>query len=85
MQAKSIKGKSSAEIQSALEQCMAEGFIPTLAVVFISVKQDSFRQSVEAGRALQSDLCGLCSHCPCRHDAGAGECGYLFGPSKCAD
>ena len=40
MQAKSIKGKSLEEIQSALQQSMADGFKPTLAFVFISIKQD---------------------------------------------
>jgi hypothetical protein len=44
MQAKSIKGKSATDINIALEQCMANEFKPTLAIVFISVKQD--RQSV---------------------------------------
>jgi hypothetical protein len=40
MKAKSIKGKSPEDIQSALKQSMADGFKPTLAIVFISVKQD---------------------------------------------
>lgn len=40
MKAKSIKGKSSEEIQSALKHCMVEGFKPTLAFVFISIEQD---------------------------------------------
>jgi len=40
MKAKSIKGKSVEEIQSALQQSMAVGFKPTLAIVFISIKQD---------------------------------------------
>ena len=40
MQAKSIKGRSTEEIQSAVELSMADGFKPTLAIVFISVKQD---------------------------------------------
>jgi hypothetical protein len=40
MKAKSIKGKSPEEIQSALKQSMADGFKPTLAIVFISIKQD---------------------------------------------
>jgi hypothetical protein len=40
MQAKSIKGKSPEEIQQALEQSMKEGFKPTLAIAFISIKQD---------------------------------------------
>jgi len=40
MKAKSIKGKSTEEIQSALENSMADGFKPTLAIVFLSVSQD---------------------------------------------
>jgi len=40
MKAKSIKGKSPEEIQSALYQSIADGFKPTLAIVFISIKQD---------------------------------------------
>jgi hypothetical protein len=40
MKAKSIKGNSTEEIQSALEQSMVDGFKPTLAIVFLSVKQD---------------------------------------------
>ncbi len=40
MIAKSIKGKSTAEIKTALVQSMADGFQPTLAIVFLSVSQD---------------------------------------------
>ena len=40
MKAKSIKGNSPEEIQTALQQSMADGFKPTLAVVFLSVKQN---------------------------------------------
>ncbi len=40
MKAKSIKGKSTEEIKSVLEQSMADGFKPTLAFVFLSVSQD---------------------------------------------
>lgn len=40
MEAKSIKGKSTAEIQAALEVTLDGNFKPTLAIVFISVKQD---------------------------------------------
>jgi len=40
MNAKSIKGISTDEIQTGLEQSMADGFQPTLAIVFLSVKQD---------------------------------------------
>ncbi|MBS1931093.1 MAG: hypothetical protein JST72_08405, partial [Bacteroidetes bacterium] len=40
MKAKSIKGKSPEEINSALQQSMTDGFKPTLAIVFMSMKQD---------------------------------------------
>jgi hypothetical protein len=40
MKAKSIKGNSTEEIKSALAESMADGFKPTLAIVFISIKQD---------------------------------------------
>lgn len=40
MQAKSIKGKSTEEIKSALQQSMSENFKPTLAICFISKKLD---------------------------------------------
>ncbi len=40
MKAKSIKGKSIEEIKAALEQNMADGFQPTLSIVFMSIKQD---------------------------------------------
>jgi hypothetical protein len=41
MIAKTIKGRSVVEISSALAECMAvKEFVPTLAIVFMSVKQD---------------------------------------------
>lgn len=40
MKAKSINGNAPSAIQTALQQSMADGFLPTLAIVFISVKQD---------------------------------------------
>jgi len=40
MNAKSIKGKSPEEIMSSLQDAMADGFKPTLAIMFISIKQD---------------------------------------------
>ena len=40
MKARSIKGKSTDEIQLALQESIADGFKPTLAIVFASVKQD---------------------------------------------
>lgn len=40
MRAKSIKGKSTAAIKAALQDSMADGFKPTLAIAFISKSQD---------------------------------------------
>jgi hypothetical protein len=40
MKAKSIRGNSAEEIERHLENSMADGYKPTLAIVFISVKQD---------------------------------------------
>jgi hypothetical protein len=40
MKAKSIKGKTLEEIKSALTESMADDLKPTLAIVFLSVKQD---------------------------------------------
>ncbi|HAQ17700.1 MAG TPA: hypothetical protein DCR40_00520 [Prolixibacteraceae bacterium] len=40
MKAKTIRGNSPEEIKTALEQSMADGYKPTLAIVFMSVKQD---------------------------------------------
>ncbi len=40
MKAKSIKGKSTEEIASALIVSMADGFKPTLAIIFLSISQN---------------------------------------------
>ncbi len=40
MKSKSIKGKSLEEIKVALQESRADGFKPTLAIVFLSVSQD---------------------------------------------
>jgi hypothetical protein len=40
MKAKSIKGASTAEIATALDEAMIDGFHPTLSVVFLSKSQD---------------------------------------------
>lgn len=40
MNAKSLKGTSPAEINSALLDCMSDGFTPTLSIVFCSIQQD---------------------------------------------
>ena len=39
MKAKSIKGNTPSEIKTELEQSMADGFTPTLAIVFIRVNK----------------------------------------------
>lgn len=44
MKAKTIQGKSKDEISEALQASMADGFRPTLAIVFLSIKQD--RQAI---------------------------------------
>ena len=48
MKAKSIKGKSTADLQAALSKSMTDGFQPTLAIVFASINQDR----MEIGRML---------------------------------
>ena len=40
MRAKSIRGRSTEGIRSALQQSLADGFKPSLAIVFISISQD---------------------------------------------
>ena len=40
MKVKTIEGRSTGEIQVAFRQILADGFKPTLAIVFMSVKQD---------------------------------------------
>lgn len=40
MKSKSIKGASTQEIETALDEAMKDGFNPTLAIVFLSIKQD---------------------------------------------
>ncbi len=40
MIAKSIKGNSPGDIRQALDEAMADGFKPTVAIVFISIKQN---------------------------------------------
>lgn len=40
MKAKTINGKSTEKISAALSESMSDGFKPTFAIVFISIKQD---------------------------------------------
>ncbi len=40
MKAKSIHGSSVSEIENAVEKSLVDGFTPTIALVFVSVKQD---------------------------------------------
>ena len=51
MKAKSIKGKSTEEIASALVVSMADGFKPTLAIVFLSISQNRKAISELLGKA----------------------------------
>lgn len=40
MKAKTIKGKSPAEIRTALQQAISDAYQPSLAIVFLSIQQD---------------------------------------------
>ena len=40
MRSKTINGGSTESIKSSLDKSMADGYKPTLAIVFLSVKQD---------------------------------------------
>ncbi len=60
MKAKSIHGTSFQEIKAALQEGMANGFQPTLAIVFISIRQD--RKAVcEVLKAAGIDVIGATS------------------------
>ncbi|SDC87509.1 Uncharacterized conserved protein, contains FIST_N domain [Algoriphagus faecimaris] len=50
MKAKTIKGNSTTEIKKAFENALEDGFTPTLAIVFLSIKQDriAISQMLEA-------------------------------------
>jgi hypothetical protein len=50
MKAKSIKGKTTEELATALQLNMADGFSPTLAIVFLSVKHDR----IDIGRLMDA-------------------------------
>ncbi len=69
MKAKSMKGNSPEEIRLSLQQSMADSFKPTLAIVFMSIKQDreavcslldkegiSIFGSTTAGEFISSDI-----------------------------
>jgi hypothetical protein len=60
MKAKSITGSSTEEIKSALEKSMADGFKPTLAILFISIKQDR-RAVADLFRQHEIDVFGATS------------------------
>jgi hypothetical protein len=40
MQSKTFKGHNTDELQAGLNNCLADGFKPTLAIAFLSIKQD---------------------------------------------
>lgn len=60
MKTKSIKGKSTEEIKTALQQSFKDGFKPTLAIVFISIKQDK-KAVVELFQQAGIDILGATS------------------------
>jgi hypothetical protein len=60
MKSKSITGKSPEEIQKALRVAIGENFIPTLAIVFISIKQDR-KAVIEILAAQDIDVFGATS------------------------
>ena len=60
MKAKSIKGKTSEEITTALQESMLDGFNPTLAIVFLSISQD--REGVLSSCLIVVDLQYLGQH-----------------------
>lgn len=60
MISKSIRGRSSDDISSALQQSLTDGFRPTLAIVFISIKQDR-KAVIELLRKREIDVIGATS------------------------
>jgi len=60
MKAKSINGTSIGEVVSALETSFSDGFEPTLAIVFISIKQDR-KAILEVLSSHQIDVIGATS------------------------
>ncbi|MDH3648080.1 MAG: FIST C-terminal domain-containing protein [Saprospiraceae bacterium] len=60
MKAKSIKGSSPAEIRTALSTSLADGFKPSLALVFISIKQNR-KQVIDALSDKGIDIIGATS------------------------
>lgn len=60
MKAKSLKAISSSEFKTELDTCMSDGFKPTLAIVFMSFKQDRSAIS-EILREKDIDLFGATS------------------------
>src|SRR4051812_31227658 len=62
MKAKSIKGTSTEEISSALDKATADGFKPTLAIVFLStayVRYEDFNKLETAKRQVENALTDL--------------------------
>ena len=60
MKARSITGRSTEEIKSALQQSIADGYKPTLAIVFISIRQDK-NAILEILRKADLDVIGATS------------------------
>lgn len=60
MKAKSIKGKTSEELKIAFEKSLLGGYTPTLAIIFISIKQDR-KAIVELMQQHEIDIFGATS------------------------
>lgn len=61
MRAKSIKGSTVQEINSELTECLVDGFQPTFAIIFCSVKQE-IRQIIELFDERQISVFGSTSN-----------------------
>lgn len=60
MKAKSIHGSSTDELKTALTQSMADGYRPTLAIVFVSIKQER-KEICEILSEMDIDILGATS------------------------
>ena len=83
MKAKTISGNSPDQLGAALRECMNDGFRPTLAIVFISVKQD--REAVSAlFRGAGIDMIGATSAGEFieAHESGGGIVAMLLDLDK---
>jgi len=78
LKAKSINGNSPGQIKAALDQSIADGYKPTLAFVFISIKQDR-KMICEILNEMNIDIIGAtsCGEFVDGHQS-EGECAILL-------